>query len=311
MKNHTRYFLILILILGMNLNSYKSFAEEVIPVEGGSVSDAKPTNAEEKAVAEPKAEAELIEISPIVWNENLKLKDYVLTASTIYTKENMTLEEYRKNTEKLYTTDGKGDVFSVAIEYGLLLIDLGELDKADAVFTRGIKDFKGNPTPVVYKAWVDALKGNYKAAKDAWYGHINEKVATSRQETLWLPYDVDSLVGLNLIKDNLSDADKEDIKKLDKTVGKLSGNSKLSSLLINEDFKNGRLKNAANRIGVCLAKDPSDPVAVTLLGISQLIIGKNEEALKMFEQANSIYEYSPTTNLMKARALFALDKKKD
>ncbi|MBI3591714.1 MAG: tetratricopeptide repeat protein [Candidatus Melainabacteria bacterium] len=56
---------------------------------------------------------------------------------------------------------------------------------------------------------------------------------------------------------------------------------------------------------------PNESEPKTFLGIKKLISGKYEEALKLFDEANSVNPASATNHLMKARTLFVLHKQKE
>src|SRR3989338_2688632 len=98
-------------------------------------------------------EKELEQEGPVKWTESLKLRDFCLSPECFELKAG--LKTYSKNLEKLYKEKPNG--FSIAIPYGYTLIDLGESEKAHRVWEQATKDFIANPTPAVYKAWVDAL----------------------------------------------------------------------------------------------------------------------------------------------------------
>lgn len=244
------------------------------------------------------------------WTEALTLKDFYLSPNFIELKQNNKLNEYKNTLRKNY---GKNpDVFSAAVEYGLILIDLRELDRAKEIWERAVNDFQGNPTPKVYKAWIDACKGDYLVAKNVWYPIAKEKLDGGINVSIWFPYHVDSVVGLNSIKNYLPPKEKEEVEKLVNEIAKhFANNPKFASILITNDLQSGRLKEATEKFTNILNRYPDEPLTITLLGVSQLIIGDNKEALKLFDKANDLNPYSPTNHLMRARALHALNKDKE
>ena len=223
------------------------------------------------------------------------------------------LKEYRTALIKEY--DQHPSVFSTAIHYGLLLIDLGEIEKAKLVWDRAVKDFFANETPKAYKAWVDARLGSYQEAKDIWFPIAKEKAdlgIVGLGARIWLEYHTDSVLGLYLIKDHLPEGQREEIAKLvNSIVGAIPQNPKFAAVLVNEYLKSGQLGKAAEILASALNGNPDDPVLVTLLGISQLMTNHYDEALKLFDRAREINPSMPTNHIMKARVLFALNKEKE
>lgn len=245
------------------------------------------------------------------WNESLKLKDFYVYSGTTELKSK--LKEYKNIARKNYNE--RPAVFSAAIDYGLVLIDLGELNEAKTVWDRAVVDFRSNPTPKVYKAWNDALRGEYKLAQDGWYPIIQEKFNEKGEvnlATVWLPHHFDAIRGLYLIRDNLPAKEKEEIEKIFATTGGLfSSDPKLAPLLISEDIQAGRIKSAGIRLSKVLGSNPEEPLYITLLGITQLINGYYDDALKLFDKSLENYSSSPTASLMRARALHELKKKSE
>lgn len=315
MRKVNSKILILILILFTNLDCWKSSAVDQKNAEIKNEESNKPVSDVEVKVetTEPEVIADKPiedEISPIVWNESLGLKDFYLSSATIQVIANKNLKNYGEHLESQYKEHP--DTFSIAIEYGLFSVDTGNIEKADLIFTRAVNDFKGNPTPPVYKAWVDALKGNNKTAKDVWYSLLKEKIANGYSNLFWLPSDTDAVVGLYCIQNYLPESEKEEVKTLVNDITKhLGGHPKVKAILISNDLQSGRLKLAGTKLASTLVNNPEEPVNISLLGVSQLITGHNEEALKLFDKSNELYPFSPTVNLMRARTLFALDKKKE
>ena len=252
-------------------------------------------------------------ISPLKWTEALKLRDYYLLPELPEVKLSGKLTSYKEALAKEY--EKTPNVFSAAVQYGLLLIDLGELDKAQAVWERAVNDFMSNPTPKAYKAWVDACKGNYLQAKEAWLPIAQQKIdngIVGLGAGIWLPSHIDSVVGLSLIKNYLPSKDKKEAEEaVQKIVTHFSNIPKFASILTAEDLQNGKLKKASLSITNILTKFPDDPITLTLDGIEHLINGQYEDALKSLDKANEMYSNSPINNLMRARALFALKKEKE
>ncbi len=248
------------------------------------------------------------ELSNVVWNEGLRFKDFSLNVDTVHLLENMNLSPYLKDLEKQYKTNPKA--FSIAINYGLLLIDIGELDKAEKIFNTAINDFKGNPTPNIYRAWILAEKGDYKSAKDIWYEHLKGK-GTAR-ETLWIAYDIDAATGLNLIQNELEEKDKKEVKELlDFINPRFKFRPKIAAVLAVNDLNSGRIVSAKERAEEVLTRYPNEYLAKAIVGIADLIQGNNEQSIKSLDTSYEQFPFSSTVNLMRARAYFALDKKKE
>ena len=298
----------------------KETTEEITPVpEEPKEASVKPNNEEQKTGTEEAKETKPVKSvkkksngPSLVWSESLRLEDFYLMPEALNAKKD-DLERYKDILKKEYKEHP--DVFSSAISFGLLLIDLSDLDKAEVVWNRALKDFRSNETPKVYKAWLEARKGNYTAAKDAWYPIAKEKFdrgIVGIEAGIWLPYHIDSTLGLYLIKDNFPEEEKEDIEKITlKIAGSFPSVPKFAAILASEALKEGRLEDAAKYLGAALEKNPSDGSLVTLLGISQLIAKDYNLALELFNQAIEFSPWGATNHLMKARTLYALGKKKE
>lgn len=258
-------------------------------------------------LAEEKSETTNPILSTNRWTETLRFKDFILLPGFIEVKDK--LDEYRNVLAKNYKNTPS--VFSTAIEYGLFLIDTGDLNKAEEVWNKAVTDFIANPTPLVYKAWVDACKGNYKSAKEIWIKIANEKLDIS-SNVMWFPYQVHSVLGLYLIKDYLPPNDKEEVTGI---INKIIVQSQRSPGLVAIAFTNylhdGKIKEVTERLDKLLIRYPEQAIFHVLLGIARLMEGKYEEAISAFDTANKIYPYSPTSHLMKGRALQALKRKKE
>ena len=251
------------------------------------------------------------DIKKVAWTENLRFRDFYLSSEALELKEK--LKNYRDTLARTYQE--QPSVFSTAISFGLVLIDLGELDKAQIVWDRAQKDFYANPTPPFYGAWLDACKGNYQKAKDVWLPIVKQKIDAGiggYGAGVWMPYHVFSVVGLNIVKDYLPDADKKEVEASVNEVAKHFPNNPVFALVLaTNDLRVGKVKSAAKLLEDVLSKKPQEPQITTLLGLTKLIEQNYDEALKLFDKSNEIYPFSPTNHLMKARALFALRKKKE
>ena len=247
----------------------------------------------------------------IIWTETLSLQDFFLSPD--YMELINKLKEYRTTLTKTYKENPS--VFSTAVSYGLLLIDLGELEKAKLVWEKALKDFHANDAPKAYKAWLDARLGNYQAAKDVWYPIAKAKVdngVAGFSAGIWLSYHSDSVLGLYLIKDYLPENQREEVSKvIDQIAGVFPQNRKFAAILVNEYLKSGQLEKAAQVLSTALATNPDAPVLITLLGIAQLMTNHYDEALKLFDRAKEINPNVLTARVMRARALFALNKEKE
>lgn len=272
----------------------------------------KPTQESKKAQEESDEKNKIYDQISVRWLENLKLRDFILSREFLELK-GTRLKDYRINLEKGYISNP--DVFSAAVSYGLLLIDLGEFDRAKSVWERAVEDFYANPTPKVYKAWVDAAAGNYLEAKNAWFPVAQEKInlgISGSKSGIWLPHHVDAVVGLYLIKDYLPEIDKKEASEASLEIAKhFANNPKFASILIIDDLNNGRLTEAAGRISNILQREPENPTTITLLGIANLISGHNEDALRILEKANELHPSSPSNYLMRARILYSMARKKE
>lgn len=286
--------MILVFITG-NLVFHLAKSEEI---QGSSTTEVE-------AKAESKEITPEEELSPFRWTETLRLRDIYFSGLLVELKER--IKTYSETVAKEY--EKHPSVFSVAIDHGLMLIDLRELDKARVVWGRAVKDFIGNDTPKVYKAWIDAYNGNYEAAKDVWFPIARQK---AENVGLWLPYHIDSFVGLYFIREYLSEADKKEIEDLVLTFSnRFANHPKFGAIAVTEMLREGKLKAAANRIARIMIKNPDDPLCVTLLGVAELISHNHEQALKLFNESDKVNPNSPTNHLMKARALHALKQKKE
>ena len=276
-----------------------------------SYSFANVENKDELQVLDKQQETVKSSSKSTIWTETLTLQDFFLSPD--YSEVISKIKEYKKNLAKVYNETPS--VFSTAIYYGLLLIDLGELEKAKLVWNGALKDFRSNETPKAYKAWLDARLGNYQAAKDAWYPIAKQKVddgIIGSHAGIWLVHHTDSVVGLYLIKDYLPETQREEVSRVvDSIVGSIPQNPKFAAILINEYLKSGQLEKAAVLLAGALQTNPDDPVLITLLGIAQLMTNHYDEALKLFDRAKEINPNIPTNRIMRARALFAINKEKE
>ena len=247
----------------------------------------------------------------VTWTETLSLQDFFISPD--YIESVSRLKEYKTALAKTYNQNPA--VFSTAVNYGLLLIDLGELEKARLVWEKALKDFYSNDTPKTYKAWLDARLGKYQEAKDFWYQILKQKVdkgIVGSDAGIWLVYHVDSVLGLYLIKEYLPEDQREEVSKVvDSIAGVFPQNPKFAAIVINEDLKSGQLGKAAEILATALSNEPNDPVLITLLGITQLMTNHYDEALKLFDRAEAINPKILTAHVMEARTLFALGKEKE
>lgn len=265
--------------------------------------------AEEELILVEQTQSE--EDTSIKWTETLRLRDFYLSDDTIELRNK--LKEYQGVLENTYKEHPS--VFSTAVQYGSLLVDLGEIDKAKVVWDRAMKDFVSNPVPLVYRAWAYACKGDYITSKNTWYPIAMEKVnlgISGFDARVWLPFHVDAVLGLYLIKDYLPEKDKKEVTEAVLNIAKHFANSyKFAAILINEDLRAGRLQAAEKKINNILKRYPDQPTTLTLAGVLNLLKGNHQEALTFFDKANEFYPFSPTNHLMKARTLFAMDRKKE
>ena len=247
----------------------------------------------------------------IIWTESLSLQDFFISPD--YLEVINKLKDYKTTLAKTYKENPS--IFSSAINYGLLLIDLGELEKARLVWGQAVKDFYANEAPKVYKAWTDARLGNYQEAKNIWYPIAKERVdlgIAGFSARIWLNYHTDSVLGLYLIKDYLPEDQREEVAKVvNSIVETLPQHPKFSTILISEYLKSGQIKKAAEILSSSLKGSPDDPVLITLLGITQLMTNHYDEALKLFDRAKEINPNILTNRIMRARALFALNNEKE
>lgn len=238
--------------------------------------------------------------------ESLKLKDFILLPEAKADKKK--LNEHLNYLESEYKTHS--DVFSVAIPYGLALIDSGKTEKAYEVFEKAEKDFIGNPSPKVYKAWSLACNKDYPQAKTIWLPYAYEKYnagITGFSSGIWLPYHVDSILGLLLIKDYLP---KDDSKEIDKVVSEIivhfTRQPKFTAIRVLEDINNGKLEDAEDKLFNGLSGESNNPILLTLQGLISYIKGNYDEAFELVNKANDINPTSPTNNFMRVKILAAL-----
>ena len=247
------------------------------------------------------------------WTGKLSLRDFYVNPTYLELKNKLQDKEYLEHVEKNYKDHPT--VFSAVIEYGLLLTDLGRFDEAKIIWDNAVLLFKSNMTPKVYKAWVDACNGDYLASKEAWMLVVKEMFNEKGEikfGMMWMPYHLDALLGLYLIKDNLPEDQKKEAEEIVLKIAKtLPRNLKLSAILVSDYLQNGELTQVAENLADVLGQNPDEPIPVTLLGIAQLLKGYDEDALKLFDKAIELRPNSPTSHLMKARALYKLNKKKE
>ncbi len=274
---------------------------------------AKDKKQQVKEISKAKEEDEEIknEVIGAKWTETLRLRDIVLSAEAFELSREK-LENYRNVLEKNYKE--KPDVFSNAVSYGLILIDLNEFDKAKTVWDKAVKDFIANKTPVVYKGWTDACNGQYALAKEAFYPTVDEryKAGVGISTGMWLPYHMYSLLGLYLIKDYFPENEKKDIEE--KTIGVAQHFAKRPEygvILISDDLQKGKLKSAELKLEKLLTANPDEPIVLTLKGIAELLKGNYKDSIAYFDKSSEKFAHTPTNYLMKGRALYALGKKKE
>lgn len=247
----------------------------------------------------------------VIWTGTLSLQDFFLLPDYLEIKNK--LKEYKTTLAKEYKEHPS--VFSTAIQYGLLLVDLGEIEKAKLVWEKALTDFHANETPKAYKAWLDARLGNYQAAKDAWYPIAKGKVdvgVAGYSARIWLSYHTDAVIGLYLIKDFLSEDQREEVSKVvDLIINTFPQNPKFAAIVTNEYLKSGQLEKATKLLTDVLNSHPDNPVLITLFGITELMTNHYDEALKLFDRAKEINPNVLTNRIMRARALFALNKEKE
>ena len=298
--------------------SFNKADEAVYPLPEETKELPESTKAKEQKAEESKKEKETVKSEKkknkgnlLVWNESLKFEDFYLLPEIFEIKDK--INEYKDALKKEYKDHP--DVFSTAISFGLLLIDNNDTDKAEIVWNKALKDFHSNETPKVYKAWIDAKKGNYSTAKEVWYPLAKEKFDNGIAgigARIWLPYHTDAVLGLYLMKDNFPEKEKEDIEKITKQIaGYFPTNPKFASILVSEALKEGRLEDAAKYLGAALSTNPSDGALITLLGVSQLITKDYNLALELFNKSIKFSPQGITNHIMKARTLYAMGKKKE
>lgn len=247
----------------------------------------------------------------VVWTEGLTFQDFYLFSETIEMRDKV--KEYKKVLAKTYEENPA--VFSTAISYGLLLIDLNEIEKARIVWEKAAKDFRSNESVQTYKAWLDARLGKFEDASNVWSPIAKLKIdrgVVGYSSGIWLPYHVDAILGLYLIKDNLPESEKRDVTTAVNTIMKMiPQNPKFAAALINDYLKSGQTEKAAELLATVLKNYPEDPTLITLLGVAQLMANHYDEAIKLFDRVNEIDPKILTAHTMKARALFALNKEKE
>lgn len=247
------------------------------------------------------------------WTERLKLSDFNLSSDSLELKD---MRKIRKLADAL-SIDYKnhGDVFGAAIPYGAILVDIGEIEEADKVWAKALEDFYKNPTPPVFKAWVNARKGKYLEAMEAWMKVAKKQVDLGSErmlQVMWLPEHFYSVLGLYLIKDFLPEKDRIEAEEITVLIAKHHPTRpQFAPILITEDLRAGRLQSAAKRVEKVLSKYADSYVILTLGGITELLSGNHEDALELLEKSHEVYPNSPTNNLMRARAFYALKKKKE
>lgn len=249
-------------------------------------------------------------INYLVFQNPLRFKDFVMNTST-YELGTKTLKKHRDILEKEYNAHPA--VYSAIVDYGLALIDLNEIDEAEKVFVDSTKHFMVNPGPRIYKAWVDALNGNYVEGKNVWYPVVKDQfeVISKGLDTLWMPVSVKAALGLYLISDKLSENDKNEIKDTADVIPGILGTPEFVALRIYKDFKNKKIDSVPEKIETSLKYDPINALSITLLGITYLSVGENEVALALFDKANKIYDLAPTNHYMRSKALYSLNKKQE
>ena len=243
--------------------------------------------------------------------ESLNLRDFKLLPETKGDKKE--LIEYVNYLEGEYKNHS--DVFSAAIPYGLSLIDKGDTEKAFKIFEKAEKDFIGNPSPKVYKAWALACNEDYIAAKNIWLPIAYEKYnagITGYNSGIWLPYHIDAIFGLLLIKDYLPKEDKAEVNKVvSEIIVHFQKQPKFLAVTTLEDLNNGRLKEAEEKMLNGLSSEPNNPILLTLQGWLSYINGDYEDTIELLNKANDINPTSPTNNLMRVKTFVALGDKEE
>ncbi|MBI3591713.1 MAG: hypothetical protein HY094_10100 [Candidatus Melainabacteria bacterium] len=309
-------FSLIVIFLGsaLSINAASEEKQLIAPVKQ-AIDQSKDTTPKETnsnvVINKPQQKEQEEPEGKIKWTESLRFKDFYMLPLTLESLERT--KAYKNHLEKEYAEHPDG--FSTAVEYGLVLIDLGELDKAQAVWERASKDFFNNPGPKVFKAWVDASKGNYSQARDPWMQLAREKLSlweSGQGSGMWMPYHVYSVLGLYLIKNYLPQSDKEEAEGVVNQIAvHFPVRPEFASILVTNDLQSGRLKSATKKLEAALNKNPNEPVLLTLKGITELLNGNNKEALDLFDASNKIFSGSPTNHLMRARALYAMHRKKE
>ena len=292
----TAFLFCLVLILSIDLNSFAASEEKTKTTY--SEQNNEPTSPEDT-------------MGKNKWTESLRFMDFYLSEEALELKDR--LRAYGDHLEKQYKEHTS--VFAASIPYGSVLIDLGEIDKAKVVWDRAVKDFFANPAPKAFKAWVDALKGDYIPAKEVWMKYAKEKIdsgITGQSAGMWLPCHVYSVLGLHLIKNYLPHEEKTEVEKVVNEIAKHFPQKVLfASILITDDLQSGKLASAQEKIELLMGKNPGNPTLITLLGITELLKGNYEIAIQHLDKAIEIAPTQPTNHLMKARALYALKRKEE
>ena len=300
--NKTKLFTLLF-FLSIACSSLSAFSADIEPQTQNKEEDKIVTN--DKHTKSTK--------SVVVWNESLTLEDYYLLPEFVEFKTEEEREKYKKTLADTYKQTPS--VFSSAVPYGLLLLDLNEMNRARTVWNKAIKDFYSNESVKVYKAWFDAKSGDYQKAKDVWFPIAKEKYdygVTGIGSRIWLPYHVDAIVGLYAIKDKFAESEKNEIEKIIRAiVFAIPNDPKFATIAINEYLKEGDLYKAATILSQALNANPGNPLLVTLLGVTQLMTNHFDEAVQLFDRGQELYPNGLTNRIMKARALYAQGKEKE
>ena len=202
-----RYYFFIVILIGLFFAGSFSFALKASEPNQQSV-QAEQNKPKAVSGLSEEERAELETLGPSKWTETLKLRDFYLSPSFLDLKDKL---KYKERLATIYKESP--NAFSTTIEYGLLLIDLGKLEEAKVVWGIAEKEIFGNDTPNVYKAWVNACKGNYLESKNVWYPIVKERLDFISGFDLWLPHQIDALVGLNLIKDIYHQKIKKKLKR--------------------------------------------------------------------------------------------------
>ena len=203
-------------------------------------------------------------------------------------------------------------VYSSAVEYGLALIDLNEIDEAQKVFKQAEKDFVIDKSVKVFKGWTDACKGDYKSARDNFYlvaKELFDGVMKGSPPVVLFPKDINSVFGLALIKDKLSEEEQKDVEQIvEKLLSFVKRDPKISCVLIVDDLREGNISQAEERIEQVVTRYPNEGLPLTLSGIAKALKGEHEKAIEQFEKAEKLNQFSPLVHFSKAKSLFELRK---